>query len=131
MIMCQLEMNFIMTVTIKFGFQINLIALVNLVFHDPIKSPALLEPKFWRTHVELWVFEFSEFVQVLSDKSGILQILDQSLVDKVILAQRLDHEHSLLTYGTQGPRKIYVLNDGKNPLYQNLMIVYLPFKKIA
>lgn len=55
-----LEINFIRTVAMY------------LVFHDSIKSPALLELKFWRTHVELWVFEFSEFVQVLSDESGIL-----------------------------------------------------------
>lgn len=74
MILFLLEINFIMTVAIKCCIQINLrvIALDNLVFHDSIKSPALLEPKFWRTHVELWVFEFSEFIQVLSDESGIL-----------------------------------------------------------
>lgn len=74
MILSLLEINFIITVAIKCCIQINLrvIALDNLVFHDSIKSPALLEPKFWRTHVELWVFEFSEFVQVLSDESGIL-----------------------------------------------------------
>lgn len=45
-----------------------------------------------------------------SNESGILQILDQSFVDEVILAKSLDHEHSLLTYGTQSLWKIYVLD---------------------
>lgn len=48
MILFLLEINFIMTVAIKCCIQINLrvIALDNLVFHDSIKSPALLELKF-------------------------------------------------------------------------------------